>query len=164
MYLARPLPPRVPRLGTQSAAYLVPTQPGRDNFYTMRVLVSLVLTLGLGLGVYYVYLKQASPSGAGSLPTSTINTTGVEMDLNAIAQAERYYDVQNGSYATMDQLVSSGALAIAKPGRNGYTYTVDADTTTFTVTAKWSPENPAQSSLHYPTFIVDQTMQVRQAQ
>jgi hypothetical protein len=131
----------------------------------MRVLLSIFLTAALGLGVYYVYLKHASPGGPGSLPTDAISTTGVEMDLNGIAQAERNYNAQNGSYATMEQLVSSGALTIAKPGRNGYTYTVDAGTTTFTVTAKWSPANAEQAaSLHYPTFIVDQTMQVRQMQ
>ena len=130
----------------------------------MRVLLSIFLTAALGLGVYYVYLKHASPGGPGTLPTDAISTTGVEMDLNGIAQAERNYNAQNGSYATMDQLVSSGALSVAKTGRNGYTYTVDADSTSFTVTAKWSPSNPQQASLHYPTFLVDQTMQVRQVQ
>jgi hypothetical protein len=147
-----------------SARYLAPASTGRDNFHTMRVLLSLFLTAALGLGTYYIYLKHASPGGPGTLPTDAISTTGVEMDLNGIAQAERNYNAQNGSYATMDELLSSGALTVAKPGRNGYTYTVDAATTGFTVTAKWRPANPQQASLHYPTFVVDQTMQVHQIQ
>ncbi len=130
----------------------------------MRVLLSILLTAGLGLGTYYIFLKHATPGGPGTLPTDAIITTGVEMDLNVIAQAERTYNVENGAYATMDQLVSSGALSVAKPGRNGYTYTIDTASTGFTVTAKWSPVTPAQASLHYPTFVVDQTMEVRQVQ
>ncbi len=147
-----------------SAGYLACATTGRDNFITMRILLSLFLTAALGLGTYYIYLKHASPGGPGTLPTDVISTTGVEMDLNGIAQAERNYNAQNGSYATMDELLSSGALTVAKPGRNGYTYTLDAATTGFTVTAKWSPANPQQASLHYPTFVVDQTMQIRQIQ
>jgi len=147
-----------------SARYLAPTRPGRDNFLTMRIILSVFLTAALGLGTYYMFLKHASPGGPGTLPTDAISTTGVEMDLNDIAQAERFYNAQNGSYATMDQLVSSGALSLAKHGRNGYSYTVDAASTAFSVTAKWSPANPDQSKLHYPTFVVDQTMEVHKVQ
>jgi len=128
----------------------------------MRVLLSVFLTAALGLGVYYVYLKHASPGGPGTLPTEVINTTGVKMDLNDIAQAERNYNALNSSYATMDQLVSSGTLAAAKTGRYGYTYTLEVSSTGFTVTAKWAPSSPAQASLTYPAYVVDETMQVRE--
>ena len=50
--------------------------------------------------------------GKGQVVTQAISTTGVEMDLNAIAQAERQYFAQNGSYASLDQLVSSGSMNI----------------------------------------------------
>jgi len=128
----------------------------------MRVLLSVFLTAALGLGVYYVYLKHASPGGPGTLPTEVINTTGVKMDLNDIAQAERNCNALNSSYATMDQLVSSGTLAAAKTGRYGYTYTLEVSSTGFTVTAKWAPSSPAQASLTYPAYVVDETMQVRE--
>ncbi len=128
----------------------------------MRVLLSVFLTAALGLGTYYVFLKHASPGGPGTLPTAAISTTGVQMDLNEIAQAERVYFAQSGTYGSMDQLVSTGAIAKAKTGRDGYIYTVDIPATGFTVTAKWVPSSAAKASLHYPAYIVDETFQVRE--
>jgi hypothetical protein len=133
----------------------------------MRAIVgflSLLLSVAVGLGVYYMYLKQATPAVAGSVATQAISTTGVEMDLNAIAQAERGYYAQNASYGTLDQLTTSGALTMTRTGRDGYTYTVDASSAGFTATAKWSPQTPDQQALHYPTFSVDQTFQVHEVQ
>lgn len=126
-------------------------------------LLSLIVSLAIGMGVYYMYLKQATPAG-GTVAIQSISTTGVQMDLNAIAQAERGYFAQNGSYGSMDQLVSSGSLNIGRAGRDGYTYSVDATAAGFTATAKWTPQAPGQEALHYPTFTVDQTNQVREVQ
>ena len=117
--------------------------------------------MALGLGVYYIFLKQASPAGGGT-PTQVISTTRVEIDLSTIGNAERSYFAQNSAYATMDQLVSGGELPIAISGRDGYTYSIDASTSGFTVTAKWAPQTAEQQALHAPTVIVDQTYQVRQ--
>jgi hypothetical protein len=122
-------------------------------------LVSLLVAMALGLGVYYIFLKQASP--AGGTPTQIISTTRVEMDLSSIANAERSYYAQNSTYATMDQLVSGGELPIPLAGRDGYSYTMDASSSGFTVTAKWAPQTAEQQALHAPTVIVDQTNQVR---
>ena len=124
-------------------------------------LVSLLVAMAIGLGVYYIFLKQASPAGGGT-PTQVISTTRVEIDLSTIANAERSYFAQNSTYATMDQLVSGGELPIAISGRDGYTYTIDASSSGFTVTAKWAPQSAEQQALHAPTVIVDQTYQVRQ--
>jgi hypothetical protein len=132
------------------------------QFLTMRILLSVFLTAALGLGTYYVFLKHATPGGAGSLPTDAISTTGVRMDLNDIAQAERLYFAQSGTYGTMDQLVSTGALSKPKTGRDGYVYTIDIPTTGFMVTAKWAPSSAAKADLHYPVYIVDQTFDVRE--
>jgi hypothetical protein len=139
---------------------------GRENSQTMRViggLIGLVVTLGIGMFVYYTYLKQASPAG-GVVATQAISTTRVEMDLSSIAQAERSYYAQNSTYGTMDQLVSGGELPIVLSGRDGYTYTMDAGASGFTVTAKWSPQTAEQQTLHAPTIVVDQTNQVHQVQ
>jgi|SRR5580704_9625747 hypothetical protein len=126
--------------------------------------LSLLLSVAIGLGIYYMYLKQATPSTPGSVATQAISTTGVEMDLNAIAQAERGYYAQNGSYGTLDQLTTSGALTMTRTGRDGYAYTVEAAAGGFNATAKWSPETPAQQALRYPTITVDQTFQVHEVQ
>jgi hypothetical protein len=128
----------------------------------MRILLSVFLTAALGLGTYYVFLKHATPGGSGSLPTDAISTTGVRMDLNDIAQAERSYFAQNDSYGTMDQLVANGALAKPKTGRDGYVYTIEIPTTGFLVTAKWAPSSAAKANLNYPVYIVDDSMNVRE--
>jgi hypothetical protein len=134
----------------------------------MRSVVSLLVVALIALGGYSYYLKTASPAaGAGQVVTQAISTTGVQMDLNAIAQAERMYFAQNGSYASLDQLVSSGTMNIAAGGRDGYTYTVETSSTGFLVTAT-HPDIPAgvvqgSAAIHYPTITVDQNMQVRQS-
>lgn len=137
-----------------------------NNRYIMKLiggLVSLLVAMAIGLGIYYIFLKQASPAGGGTA-TTVISTTRVEMDLSTIANAERSYYAQNSSYGTIDQLVTGGELPVTLSGRDGYTYTMDASSSGFTVRAKWSPQTPEQQMLHAPTVIVDQTNQVRLVQ
>ena len=132
----------------------------------MGSMVSLVITLGIGMGIYYMYIKHASPAG-DVVATQVISTTGVQTDLVAIAQAERVYFAQNGSYGSMDQLVSGGAMNIARTERDGYAYSVDASSNSFTVTASHL-DSPAPTTggapLHYPTFTIDENMQVREGE
>ena len=132
----------------------------------MRAIASLLLTAAIGLGVYYYYLKQAAPA-AGQVATTVITTTGVQMDLNAIAQAERVYFAQTGSYGTLDQLTSSGAMNITRTERDGYTYSIDASSGGFQVTARHPdvlpPAGSVAAPLHYPTLSVDQNMQIQQS-
>jgi hypothetical protein len=131
----------------------------------MRALISLLLTTVIGLGVYYYYLKSSAP-GSGQVATQAITTTGVQMDLMAIAQAERVYFAQNGSYGTLDQLTSSGAMNITRTERDGYTYSADPSSNGFVVTASHPDVTPPAGSrattLHYPTLSIDQNMLVQQ--
>jgi hypothetical protein len=135
----------------------------------MRSMVSILVVALIALGGYAFYLKNSTPvAGKGQIVTQAISTTGVEMDLNNIAQAERMYFAQNGSYASLDRLASSGTMNIAGTGRDGYTYTVDSSSTGFLVTAS-HPDIPAgviqgSAAIHYPTVTVDQSMQVRQSE
>lgn len=124
----------------------------------MRGLVGLILAALIAAGVYWLYIRQVQPAGPGSAPTQAISLTGVKNDLNAIAQAERVHQGQTGSYATLDELISSGALAMEKRGRDGYTYSVEVGGNGFTATARHS----GASGLRYPTLVIDQTMQIRQ--
>jgi hypothetical protein len=128
-------------------------------------LVSILVTAALGIGGYLFFLKQASP-GPGMVATQAISTTGVQNDLVSIAQAERMYFTQNGSYADLSTLESSGTMNIARTGRDGYTYSVDSSGNSFTVTARYTappPEMPAGvSPPHFPSYTVDQSMEVHQ--
>jgi hypothetical protein len=130
---------------------------------TIFSMLSLVVVLLISWGIYYMYLKQASPA-AGSTAVRTISTTGVEMDLLSIAQAERMYNAQNGSYAGLEQLAANGTMNVNSSGRDGYSYSVDVTPGGFTATAT-HPDVPVPNGngpLRYPTLSVDQTMQVHQ--
>jgi hypothetical protein len=133
----------------------------------MRSLVSTLVVAVVALGIYYYFLKSAAPA-PGTAVTQQISLTGVQMDLLAIAQAERAYDAQNGGYASFDQLTSSGSLAMPRSGRDGYTYAVVTTPLGFMATATYTAPppppppmgQPVAIPLHYPTMTIDQTMQV----
>jgi len=130
----------------------------------MGSMVSLMATLAIGMGIYYAYFKHASPGG-DIVATQAISTTGVQMDLMAIAQAERAYFAQNGSYADLGVLASAGIMNISRTERDGYVYSVDASSDGFVVTARHADSPPSAAGgppLHFPTISVDQSMQVRQ--
>ena len=120
----------------------------------MKSLISLIIACAIAFGIYYLYFRQVQTTGGGSNPTQAITTTGVKNDLNAIAQAERLYFSQNGSYATLDQLIESGSLTASKREREGYTYSVEVSSNGFTVTARSSRPGA-------PAFSIDQSMQIR---
>ena len=126
----------------------------------MRMLGLLFAAL-IAIGAYYYFMKQAAP-GPGMVATQAITTTGVEMDLNAMAQAERTYFAQNGSYADLDRLTSSGALSMARSGRDGYTYSIETSGNGFIVTARHAdvPASSGAAPLHYPALSIDQSMQI----
>jgi hypothetical protein len=131
----------------------------------MKGLIGLMVTAAIGLGIYMYTLKQASP-GPGMVVTQNISLVGVKNDLVAIAQAERMYYTQNGSYADLPTLASSGTMNITRTSRDGYTYSVDSSGNTFTATATYTAppiDNPAGiTPPHFPTFTIDPTMEVHQ--
>ncbi len=126
----------------------------------MRALISIVIALAIAFGIYRLYLTRVQPAGSGTAPTQAITITGVQNDLLAIAQAERLYLAEHGSYASLEELISSGALLMEKPGRDGYSYSVETTATSFTVTARYSgPPGPS-----YPMLTIDQTMAIRRVE
>jgi len=131
----------------------------------MKGLLGLLVTAAIGLGIYMYTLKQSAP-GAGMVVTQNISVVGVKNDLIAIGQAERMYYTQNGSYADLPTLASTGTMNITRTSRDGYTYSAVPTGNTFTVTATYTPppvENPAGvTPPHFPTFTIDQTMEVHQ--
>jgi hypothetical protein len=131
----------------------------------MKGLMGLLITAAIGLGIYMYTLKQSAP-GAGMVVTQNISVVGVKNDLIAIGQAERMYYTQNGSYADLPTLASTGTMNITRTSRDGYAYSAVPSGNTFTVTATYTPppvENPAGvTPPHFPTFTIDQTMEVHQ--
>jgi hypothetical protein len=131
----------------------------------MKGLLGLLVVAAVGLGFYLYTLKQAAP-GPGMVVTQNISLTGVRTDLASIAQAERMYYAQNGSYADLPTLASAGTMNITRTSRDGYTYAAVPSGNTFTVTATYAPppvENPAGvTPPHFPTFTIDQNMEVHE--
>jgi len=129
-------------------------------------LISILLVALISLGAYMYFLKQAAP-GPGMVATQNISITGVKNDLVAIAQAERMYYVQNGSYTDLATLASSGTMNITRTDRDGYTYSADPSGSGFTVTATYTaPIPPLPKGVvppHYPSFSIDQTMEIHQS-
>ena len=122
-------------------------------------MVGLLIVVLIGALTYKFYFeKSASVSGA-STPAQTIDVVGVKNDLLSIAQAERIYQAEHGSYASMDDLVSSGAMSLRKTGRDGYTYDVNSSADGFQVIAHC----PAATSPGCANYSIDQTMEVQAA-
>src|ERR1700674_5040907 len=117
----------------------------------MRALAGVLVAAALLFGVYYFSLKKMPTTDEGTAPTQAISLTGVRGDLLQIAQAERGYVALNGHCATLEELLSSTSLAMARPERDGYTYSVECSSGDFTATARHAPA-PPNSPIRYPTL------------
>jgi hypothetical protein len=130
----------------------------------MRGLAGLLVVAAVAFGVYYFYTKRIPTTDEGTAPTQAISLTGVRGDLLQIAQAERGYVALNSSCVSLEVLVSSNSLAMSKPGRDGYEYTISCGSgQDFTVTARHEAA-PAGSGIRYPNLAVDQSMQIAEVQ
>jgi hypothetical protein len=123
--------------------------------------LSVIIVMAAGM---YIYSRQAQSSSAAlgaNSPKAAINITGVRTDLLTIAQAERGYFALEGKYASLDELISSRSLTVARQ-RPPYAYEVETGGSGFRVvatrtTADDGSGTPAELS-------VDENMQFQSAQ
>lgn len=120
--------------------------------------IGLLAVALIGALVYKYYLSQPQAPGEAT-PAQTIDVVGVKNDLVAIAQAERLYQAEHGAYASLDELTTSGAMSMKKPGRDGYTYEVQTSAQNFQAIAHC----PAATIPGCTSYAVDQTMEVQPA-
>ena len=127
----------------------------------MRSLGSLIglLVVALIAGMIYKNYFQGLKASGAATPVQTINIVGVKNDLLGIAQAERAYQAEHGTYASLSDLTSSGALAMKSSGRDGYVYDVDFSAQTFRAIARC----PAATQPGCQDWSVDQSMEVQSA-
>lgn len=125
----------------------------------LGTIISLVIVAAIGLSVYKLYFSQLQATSGSANPTQTVDVTGVKNDLLSIAQSERLYQAQHGSYASLSELTSSGAMSLAKTGRAGYTYDVETSSNSFRVTARCA----SAAASGCTNYAVDDTMQVQPA-
>jgi hypothetical protein len=127
----------------------------------MRPIASLLVVAALLFGVYEFYLKKMPASDPGTAPTQAFSLTGVRADLIQIALAERATIAGSGSCASLEQLLSSGAMTMNRSERDGYTYQIVCRGSEFEVTAEHPPA-PVGSPIHYPRLTVDATLEFRE--
>lgn len=120
-------------------------------------LAGLLVVALIAVLMYKFYFSQQSTGTA--TPKQTINVVGVKNDLIAIAQAERAYQAERGSYASLEDLTSSGAMSMSRSGREGYTYEVETSSDGFRVIAHC----PAATMPGCASYAIDQTMEIQPA-
>jgi hypothetical protein len=125
----------------------------------MRNLMGLLVVALIVVLAYKFYFSKLQSTETGA-PAQIIDVVGVKNDLLGIAQAERAYQAEHGSYASLSDLTSSGALAMTKTGRDGYTYEVETSSSTFRAIAHC----PAATSPSCQNWAVGPTMEVQPAQ
>ncbi len=125
----------------------------------MKSMAAILVTVVVSLLIYKYYFGKAESDGAGT-PAQTINVVGVKNDLITIGQSERAYQAEHGSYASLDDLTSNGALTFDKRGRQGYTYEIQNPSGGFRVVAHC----PAATNPGCSDYFIDQSMEVQVAQ
>jgi len=111
-----------------------------------RIFGFLTLLIGLGIGLYfYAHQAQSASVAAGANnPRAAVDVVGVRSDLMTIAQAERGNFALEGKYVSLDELISSKSLSVARQ-RPPYTYSVETSSTAFRVVAARSGENTSRT-------------------
>jgi hypothetical protein len=122
-------------------------------------LAGLLIVALIAVFTYKFYFSKTAAVGGAATPAQTINVVGVKSDLLGIAQAERLYQAEHGTYATMDDLVSNGAMSVRKSGRDGYTYDVDASADSFQAVAHC----PTDTHPGCTNYSIDQSMTIQAA-
>ena len=95
--------------------------------------IAVVIVVGFGFVYYLKATKAVSPTHGA--PMATVETTGVEQDLLAIANAERRYSASNGKFVPLDELIDSGEISMGRTTRGAYSYSVDVDGMSFVARA-----------------------------
>jgi hypothetical protein len=139
----------------------VATDVAQRQNSNMRGLVTILLGAALLFGIYHFYFKKMPTTDEGTAPTQAISLIGVREDLIMIAHAENNYIGLNGHCVSMDELISSGTLAMSHPDRDGYTYSVQCSGNEFTVIGRHAPA-AAGSLIRYPNFATDQDMETHE--
>jgi len=112
--------------------------------------LSVIIVMAIGMYIYSKQIQSTSAEAGASSPQGAINITGVKSDLISIASAERRYFATEGKYASLDELISSNTITVARQ-RPPYSYAIELGNGGFRVVAIRSGQNlagtPAQLSV-----------------
>jgi hypothetical protein len=112
--------------------------------------LSVVIVMAIGMYIYSKQIESSSAPAGANNPKAAINITGVRTDLMSIASAERRYYASEAKYVSLDELISSNYITVARQ-RPPYTYEVQLTSGGFRVVATRSGDDasgtPAQLSV-----------------
>ena len=102
--------------------------------------LSVVIVMAVGMYIYSKQMQSSSAQAGATNPQAAINITGVKSDLISIASAEQRYFATEGKYVSLDELISSKNITVARQ-RPPYSYEVQISGTGFHVVATRSGDN-----------------------
>ncbi len=112
--------------------------------------LGVVITLAIGMYIYSQQAKSSSSLAGATNPKAAIDVTGVKADLIAIGSAERRHFASEGKYVSLDELISSGDISVARH-RGPYSYDIQTSGSAFKVVANRSGDDstgtPSQLSV-----------------
>jgi hypothetical protein len=112
--------------------------------------LSVVIVMAIGMYIYSKQIESSSAPAGANNPKAAINITGVRTDLMSIASAERRYYASEAKYVSLDELITSNYITVARQ-RPPYTYEVQLTSAGFRVVATRSGDDasgtPAQLSV-----------------
>jgi hypothetical protein len=127
----------------------------------MRFLMGVLVGAAFLFVVYHFGLLRMPVSDEGTAATQAVSLTGVRMDLLQIADAEHGYIALNGECVSLSKLISSQSISMTRTERDGYAYEIECSGNGFTATAHHRPA-PAGSSIRYPNFSIDASLELRE--
>ena len=117
--------------------------------------LSVVIVLAIGMYFYSTQVQSSSAPAGTNTPNAAITITGVKTDLVSIASAERRYFAGEGKYASLDELISTNYITVARQ-RPPYTYTVQIGSGGFRVVATRSGDDTSGTPVQ---LSVDENME-----
>jgi len=127
----------------------------------MRFLIGVLVGAALLFVVYHFGLLRLPATDEGTAATQAVSLTGVRMDLLQIADAEHGYIAVNGECVSLDKLISTQSISLTRTERDGYSYKIECSGNGFTATARHRPA-PAGSSIRYPNFSIDSSLELKE--
>src|SRR4051812_22870207 len=117
--------------------------------------ISVMIVMGAGMYIYSRQAQSSSAAAGANNPKAAVNITAVRTDLMTIAQAERGYFALEGKYASLEELISSRAMTVARQ-RPPYSYEIESNSGGFQVIATRTGEDAAGTPAR---MSVDENMQ-----
>src|SRR5579864_3651614 len=122
--------------------------------------LSVIIVMGIGMYIYSKQVQSTSAAAGANSPQAAINITGVKNDLISIATAERRYFASEGKYASLDDMISSNYITVARQ-RPPYSYEVQISSSGFRVVATRTGNNAGGT----PALLsVDENMEFQQSE